>query len=285
MKKSFISVNGRGSEKKLRVFLIALRLVFAAVLFFLVSCVTFPNFSGSQLPEELPVYEQVGWKYAGDGIQRYDYKKFKMDYHVIRIDLSRNWKVVSYPQDEGWIKPMSVSVFAKRNGCDVAINTNPFLFTSRVIWWSKIKPIGICRTDYKDVSSVHPSFCALAFYEENGSLRAEIEDSQKELIKKNPVHAYGGFHTVLRNGVIKEFERINDVRSAAGIADEGKTLYLLVGKNLSYMDTAEIFRSLGCDSAMEFDGGSSSQMSLYGKPVFFNFPPRNISAIMGLKRG
>ena len=248
------------------------------------SCVTFPNCSGSQLPPELKTAEEIKWKNVSPFVQRYDYKNSRMDYHIVRVDLNAEWEVVSYPEKRGWIKPISVASFARRSDSVIAINANPFLFTSRISWWSKIKPIGVCRTDGRDVSAFEPGFCSLNFYkDEDGTYRAEIEDSQKTLNEKNPVHAYGGFFTVYRDGKIYEFQKINDVRSAVAVSGNGKTLYFMVGKNLSFEDTAEIFKALGCDAAMEFDGGSSSQMAVNKRYVFFNFPPKRVASVLGLR--
>ena len=65
-----------------------------------------------------------------------------------------------------------------------------------------------------------------------------------------------------RNGKFYDFKEIKNVRSAAAVSDNGKTLYLFVGKKLSYHDCAKIFANLNVESAMEFDGGSSSQMTI-----------------------
>ena len=258
--------------------------IFLALVMFLTSCVTFPNCSGSQLPPELQTAEETEWETVSPFIQRYDYRNSKMDYHIVCIDLNAKWEIVSYPEKKGWVRPVSVGSFARRSNSDIAINANPFLFTSRIIWWSKIKPIGVCRTDSRDVSAFEPRFCSLNFYkDEDGTYRAEIEDSQDMLNEKNPIHAYGGFFTVYRDGKVYEFQRINDVRSAAAVSDNGKKLYLMVGKNLSFEDTAEIFKALGCDAAMEFDGGSSSQMTVNKRYVFFNFPPRKVASVFGLR--
>lgn len=262
-----------------------LRLFFISTLAILfASCVSFPNTNGSYLPPELETEDSITWKQVAPDVQQFDYKSLKMDYHIVKIDLNAKWHIDSYPHSSQWVKPKSVKSFAYKNKSTVAINTNPFLFTSKVIWWSKIKPIGICRENYTTYSEINPKYCTLAFFEnENGTLRAEIYDSQIELSDKNPIHAFGGFYTIYRNGEFYDFKEINDVRSAAAVSDNGKTLYLFVGKNLSYPDCAKIFANLNVDSAMEFDGGSSSQMTVNKKYAFFNFPPRNIAAIFGLK--
>ncbi len=257
----------------------------AAVLWMaaLVSCISLPNTNGSYLTDVEST--KIVWRNEADGIERFDYADSFIDYHIVKINLHKKWTLESYPHSSDWVRPISVRRFAKKHGSAVAINANPFQFTTKYIPWSKIKPVGICKEGGTLYSAPNSRYAALAFYEEDdGSLRADIVDSQQDLEETPAVHAFGGFFTVLRDGKIREFPQINDVRSAAAIADGGKTLYLFVGKNLSYPDCARIFLHLGATVAMEFDGGSSSQMAVLGKNAFTNIPPRNVAAIFGLKR-
>lgn len=262
-----------------RFFLLPCTAIFA---FFFSSCVSLQK-NASYLPPELESENPVIWRQIAPDVQQYDYKSGKIDYHIVKIDLNTKWQIDSYPRSSEWVKPESVKKFATKNDSIVAINTTPFISRSKLPF-SKLKPIGICRENYTEYSGIKSKYCAIAFFiEENGTLRAEIFDSQSELSDKNPVHAFGGFFTIYRNGKFYNFKEIKDVRSAAAVSDNGKTLYLFVGKKLSYHDCAKIFANLNVESAMEFDGGSSSQMTINKKNVFYNIPLRKVAAIFGLK--
>lgn len=260
-----------------------LRLFFTSALAILfASCVSLPNTSGSYLPPEMETEDSITWKQVAPDVLQFDYKSSKMDYHIVKIDLNAKWHIDSYPRSRQWVKPVSVKTFAKKTEATVAMNTTPFRSQSR-FFWSKLKPTGISRHNYINYSEITSKYCALAFFEdENETLRAEIYDSQNELANKNPVHAFGGFYSIYRNGTFNKFKEIKDFRSAAAVSGNGKILYLLAGKNMSFNDCAKIFAALGVQSAMEFDGGSSSQLFVNKKYVLFNFLSRNVAAVFSL---
>lgn len=127
----------------------------------------------------------------------------------------------------------------------------------------------------------------------NGGFHAEIFDSQSELftgreetqngIKQMPDFAHGGFWTILRNGEIKPFKEIKDVRSAAALKDSGKTLILFIGKPFTYTETARLFKKLGADSAIQFDGGSSANLVVDGKSCLKTGIKRKTTSAIGFR--
>lgn len=127
----------------------------------------------------------------------------------------------------------------------------------------------------------------------SGGFYAEIFDSQSELftgraetqngIKQMPDFAHGGFWTILRNGEIKPFKEIKDVRSAAALKDSGKTLILFIGKPFTYTETARLFKKLGADSAIQFDGGSSANLVVNGKSCLKTGIKRKTTSAIGFR--
>lgn len=127
----------------------------------------------------------------------------------------------------------------------------------------------------------------------SGGFHAEIFDSQSELftgraetqngIKQMPDFAHGGFWTILRNGEIKPFKEIKDVRSAAALKDSGKTLILFIGKPFTYPETARLFKKLGADSAIQFDGGSSANLVVNGKSCLKTGVKRKTASAIGFR--
>ncbi len=88
--------------------------------------------------------------------------------------------------------------------------------------------------------------------------------------------AFGGFFLVLKDSeVIYDYIRRHTSRTGAGLSADGRVLYLLVAEGeqpkksegLSYPQCGEIFKAMGCTDALEFDGGSSSELCINGKSV------------------
>ena len=120
-------------------------------------------------------------------------------------------------------------------------------------------------TNFSQFSEPQEKYAALAFFKEEIGYSAKIFDSQSEIQGKIPAFAVGGFWTILRGEKIYSFKDIKDFRSAAGISEDGKKLYLFCGKNLSYEETAKILKEKNVFCAMQLDGGPSSQLYYNGK--------------------
>ncbi|MCK9170597.1 MAG: phosphodiester glycosidase family protein [Treponema sp.] len=238
-----------------------------------------PDTAASELPvpEQLYIPESFNWKNICHGVDRTDFENttFPVCWHAVRIDLrTEGIELAAVPgmKREG-TEPhaMRTAEFARTYGCTVAVNTSPFTGKKQIV--------GIHIVQEVPYSPCVPRYSALVFRTVPGNgtyYRASIVDNQTEEAVRNAEYAFGGFFTILRTGNKKEF-RVSryDSRSGAGISEDGQTLYLLVvegehrhkSTGLSYTQCASIFKAMGCTDAMEFDGGSSSDLCINGKSV------------------
>lgn len=178
-------------------------------------------------------------------------------YSLARISLDENARIVAYPDESGENGAISLGAFLKMTGASVAVNTTPYTKSKRIL--------GIHISDGKKLSGEIGRYSAVIFEECSSGLRARIVESQSESAFGVAEFAFGGFFTILKDGEIMEFRHTSyDARSAIGIANDGKTVFILAvekgfsSAGLSYTQCAEIMRELGATDAMEFDGGGST---------------------------
>ena len=171
--------------------------------------------------------------------------------------------------------------FAKKNDCVVTVNLSPFAGKSGkwdlAAHLSAVRQIvGVHIDDGFVIAPPVSSYAALMINRTETGLRAEVLDSQSDAALKACDYAFGGFYVVLRDGQVRrDFVRRFDSRSGAGLSADGRTLYILVVEGerlskslgLSYPQCAEIFKAMGCDDALELDGGGSSELCINGKSV------------------
>lgn len=251
--------------------------------FLLFSCKSADFSSFQNVSEPIPSTESFEWKRIDEGVYLYS-SDSKNQYRIVKIDLSNpNIRITASPDNGEWQKAESVKMFAKHTDSLVAINTTPFYALNRLPF-SKVKPAGLVIINKNKISEARANYCALALFSAGGSFYGKIFDAQEECINVSPApeYAFGGFWVILKNGDILPFKKYRDYRSAAGLADGGKTLFLLAGKNLSFYDCAVILKSAGADNAMEFDGGSSSQMCINRKRMLMKFD-RMPASILGIR--
>lgn len=231
--------------------------------------------------------DEIKWQNIDIGIDLFSFKnkKHKVMYEVVRIDLTNGYlNIFNMKSKNEWQKSTTVKAFAKKNNADIAINTSPFYIKTYILPWSKSKPCGIVLSEGKVLVEPNERYCGIAFYKNTNGWRAKIFDNQKDILTNDANdlrEACGGFWTILRNGQIRQFENIKDVRSAVATANDGKVLYLFAGKNLTYMECAEIFLRLNADVAMQFDGGSSTQLVIKNKNRIPQSIQRSVCAILG----
>jgi uncharacterized protein YigE (DUF2233 family) len=195
------------------------------------------------------------------------------DYQIVKIDLTQeNLVIKSFAKTKGFVNPKK---FARDSGCQLVFNTTPFKKDG--------SPVGLIIQEGQLISPAQKKYAALCFYKEEKGFSAQIFDSQEEvnLETRPPYLAFGGFWTILRDEEIYEFIDRKDYRMAAGLSSDGKTLWLLAGKALSFGDCALIFKKNGAAVAMEFDGGSSMWFVLNEKSLFPRLPHRRVSSGMG----
>ena len=206
---------------------------------------------------------------------------------------------------EYWTKPESVKQFARRTGSFLAVNTNPFHQKYRKNPFASAHIIGICLQNGRLLSEADEKYAALAFYRKKDNfskkspLQAKIFNSQKEVYQATDQGSFtqftnenqsdylecasGGFWTILENGEIKDFKEIWDFRNAVGTKNDGKTVIFLSGGPLTFMESAEIFKALGADKAMQFDGGSPAALVVDGKLKPSPSLRRSTVGILGIK--
>ena len=231
--------------------------------------------------------------------------EFPLVYHAVRVELNTpGLQIVTFPDynfakdvQRGRLGPGDAGVipqpfiyrshkterFAKESGAVVAMNATPF--GGRNGKWDLAAKLGAVRQlvglhieNGNVIAAPVERYAALIFKRADTSAGAgyiaEVLDNQTAEGLQGADFAFGGFFTVLRDGEVCDFKvRTHDSRSGAGISQDGRTLYLLAvegempGKSqgLSYPQCGRVFKALGCDDALEFDGGSSTQLFINGK--------------------
>ena len=217
--------------------------------------------------------EEIDWQNVGEGIDSFAFsnRTNAISYTIVRINLeSPHLEITTLKSSNRW-----------QNSC------SPFHIKNSILPWSKGIAIGLVISEKKVLVEPNETYSALAFYrdENSGFWSAKIFDRQTDVFQeeKLPCEASGGFWTILRDGKIRMFGNSRDCRSAVATSDSGKTLYVFAGKNLTYGECALIFERLGCEVAMQFDGGSSSQLVVRGKNTVYQTIPRRVVAIVGFR--
>lgn len=254
-------------------------------------------------PAETYIPESFDWQEVQPGISRFDFSNpdFPIIYHAVRIDLTtpgldlvctpaapenvaatnteaasatktetaaKNSASATTPQSRS--RRVATSKFASEQNCVVAINATQF---------DSAGIVGIHKANGTVLSEPVEKYAAIAFRrEQNGEqgYSAVIFSEQKAHLFQEYDYAFGGFFVVLKDSeVIYDYIRRHTSRSGAGLSADGRMLYLLVAEGehplksegLSYPQCGEIFKALGCTDALEFDGGSSSELCINGKSV------------------
>ena len=272
--------------------------VFLAIIFFcLASCKTTKvnvqeNFTASQvLPVNTLAPEEIEWQELQEGVELtgFSISSLKVTWHCVKIDLDTpNLQIIYEPHKESLGKQFSVKKFALKNDAFLAINSTPFDLDGKTYL-----PVGIIKYDGEIICPPAENYCALCFSKnQNGNFRASIVDSQTEEALEAFEYAFGGFFTILSDGESGTFAKNKRSRVGAGISDEGRFLYIMVTtpkfnltdrNGLNYQECAEIFKFLGCDYAMQFDGGHSSAMVVRKKDLEKPFMQRKVPSILGFK--
>jgi exopolysaccharide biosynthesis protein len=199
-------------------------------------------------------------------------KKPKLDFWALRIDLlspQTRIAVKGGTVDGGRTLSTRVSSFVRDNGLSAGINAVPFDISS-ANENSPIQNIGVVISGGELIAPANQRYDALVFYKDGRTAvvsQSAIKDSIEDI-----ENAVGGFFSVLKNGQPEE-RTLNlqprHPRSAAGISNDGRYLYLLVidGRRSGSIggteeETALLLRSLGSWDGINFDGGGSSALVL-----------------------
>ncbi len=245
------------------------------ILFF--SCKTTQNLISSSVTVES---DSIEWKQLQNGIELSENNYFS----IVKLYLDTpDLNLIYNKTSNKWQKAIDVKKFAKEQDLTIAINTVPFE-TKSVIQQTTVKPVGTIIEDSVQKNPSLSRYCGIQFYlNEKQKLRAKIYSNQLSIPVKNTVYAAGGFWQILNDEEIYQFKDIKDYRTAVATNKTEDVLYLLWGKNLSFMDCACILKEAGAYTAMEFDGGSSSCMYIKNKKYHKAFPSKKICAALGFR--
>jgi len=271
-------------------------LIITLLAIFTLSCATNDKISRQENFSFIPENNNLTWeKLSNENIEYFSYKDKNITYYILKINLNdENIKITAYPNNENQTKSLRSKKFEKITHSKIAINTSPYkkidekkFKENKDIIESKI--MGVHIANGKKYSSELKRYSAVSFEkDENQKYTAKIISSQNKDALKNSQFAFGGFFTILENGEIQQFNHISyEARSAIGIADNGRTIYLLAvekswkSSGLSYPECAEIFKTIGVTDAMEFDGGHSTSFYIEEKNLRLEQSIRNNAAYLG----
>jgi exopolysaccharide biosynthesis protein len=207
------------------------------------------------------------WKTVTDGVDYQHFTSGKDDIHVVRVDLTnKDLRVVTTRESE---RGTTVSDFAKKNNAIVAINGD--YFTDKMVPVGlALGPCGVWKGT-KDTS--REGVIAI------GEAKADIYP-QKDVLDEPEAWmktAVSGWPMIvkscqpLRASALPgsdNFTRSPHPRTAVGVSEDGKTMYLVVadgrregvpGLTLARL-AAFMHDELGACEAMNLDGGGSSAM-------------------------
>ncbi len=251
------------------------------------------------VPDESPVQ----WLPVCAGIESAEIRDtvLPLIVHVFKVDLQHpNISVVTsepalFLDSQGTIRAETTLAFAKRHRTLLAFNAAAF-HTASMLFSTKRKIVGLHISNYQRLSPPVQSFGALLFLDDG---TAKIIDNQNEEdIPHNTVCAVSGFWTILRaSEVVPSHVRVRDSRMIAGLANQGKTLFIAAveaentvkSQGLTYDESALLMRKIGAEDALQLDGGSSSTLILYknGKqqivsPTISFLPLKRVASNIGI---
>lgn len=229
-------------------------------------------------PPESYIPQEFLWEPLTEEIEIFHFNNpdIPLKYHAVKIDLSSpNLELAVYPQPDTQVSSSYTKLrtrhFAKKYNTVIAVNATPFNNQGL----SSFTFCGAHKTGDTSLGPYTPRYAALAFSDHKAYL--VVSQTQEECSKYDVV--IGGFFAVLINGNPQEFKiHSYDSRTAAGISEDGKTLYLLCveGENknesmgMSYQQSALLFKAMGAYNALQLDGGSSTDLCIMGESVLSN---------------
>lgn len=254
-------------------------------------------------PLVLPVEElcpsEINWKtekQTGNSIQTTGnvIHSTNSKWQCIKIDLNApGLEIAAAPEGNNSKaqKRFFLQNFSQKHKTAAAINTVPFTMEDKLY-----KPVNIVKINDKTIFPYTHGMAALGLKEikteEGICYRAVIIDSNNEDEIEQCKYAFGGFYTILNKQLIYEYSKEKRSRSAAGISDDGRYLYLFAGcginsptgrSGFNFQECAIILQALGCTKAMEFDGGHSTGLTLKNRNAIRPSLQRQVPAAFGIK--
>ncbi|MGO8692238.1 MAG: phosphodiester glycosidase family protein [Rectinemataceae bacterium] len=244
----------------------------------LASCATLPG-------PEVPVLPLAGsapsWERLARGIEyaKYDLPSPPLQVHALRIDFGAQGveTVVTPPLGPlGKTRGLTVGSFASEFGCVAAVNGGPFS-PSFAAEGETLTLTGLSISEGRLVSPPDPRYAALVFPRAGG---ARVVGQSGLLDLSGIRDAIGGFYVVLESGALVGRSLRRAPRTAAGVSEGGRLLYLLVADGrrrgsvgLTERETGAWLAWLGAADGLCLDGGGSSAMALRRG----NSPPRIVN--------
>lgn len=188
--------------------------------------------------------------------------------HAVRIDLTApGIRFLATPSNGDRPKEtdsMKVSTFLVKNQCQVAVNGSPFAPVTNVEGDPQ-DVVGLSVSDGDGYSKQHPNFASLVISRNN---RVQIIEPPADVSAAH--NAVGGFGVLLRNGENVGADDARHPRTAAGVSEDGRYLFLLVidGRQPDYSmgattrETGEWLRHIGAYSGLNLDGGGSTALAI-----------------------
>lgn len=181
--------------------------------------------------------------------------------YVLHISPSDRLEWVITPPEtdpQGWVRPRTVTDFARQYQLDLAFNAS---FFQRRLNDERVRPLGLWRVNGISLVPPHPSFCSLGLTQER---KLVILDPGTD--DPNLLWAIGGGQRLLRSGQITVPADDPQPRTAIGItADETLILVVVDGRQdqsrgLGLADLAQLLRLAGAMEGVNLDGGGSSTL-------------------------
>lgn len=216
------------------------------------------------------------WKSATAGVDYFTFaiRKKHIKYTVARLDLSCVSPLGYYG------RATTVKKFAKKNNCIIAFNTTPFTKNK--------KAVGIVFIDDILLSPPNTKYDAATFYNNTVAFmnQSHFTTSFKPGTNLDPesnsLHnlIMGGFWITKQSKLDNEFKVTRNARVAVATND-GKKLFVLAGKGLSYKMCNDILKELGCTDVLQFDGGHSTSLIIKNKEQVKIMLRRRVPAMIG----
>lgn len=209
---------------------------------------------------------------------------------VLRVNLSVPGVSLQATPDNGSLpgetSSQRTTTFLKTMGCQAAVNAGPF----DVVSSTEGKPINVSGLQVAGGKLVSP---------DNGYPALIVTGGGKARIQRAPFpdkdirEAVSGFQVILWNHQVTATDRKLHPRTAAGVAADGRTVWLLVvdgrqagtSEGCTTVEMAAWFQQMGAVSALNLDGGGTSTMVVSGEkgiPVILNRPIH--AGIPGMER-
>ncbi|MFO0711989.1 MAG: phosphodiester glycosidase family protein [Sandaracinus sp.] len=196
--------------------------------------------------------------------------------HVVIADLrTEGVELLATPHADRWA---TVPEFAADHGLEVAINGGFWstlqdprgLAAGGGELWPDVVPdpeFGTFFVDHEGVASIASE-----------ALPPEVDDLAQAVSGRPVLLLEGELSPTLE---VFPDARIRAPRTAVGVGDRGRRIFLVVvdgrqrdSRGMSLPELAELFLELGADSALNLDGGGSSEMFVRGSGGVVNVPSR-----------